>query len=114
MELRLEEDEGVEVLGTRVKCDYLIRKSKVVACVKFCCPGAESSALSFAKAYAKFRGLRYAVVVSDDVLVFDLKEGREVKLEEIEDDALEPDEKFGRLAALLFELTSCEVKKCVS
>ncbi|MFN3383615.1 MAG: hypothetical protein ACK401_01815 [Archaeoglobaceae archaeon] len=105
----LREDEGVEIFGVKLRCDYIAHISgRAVLAIEKATKNNEISSLEFAKAYARFRGLRYAGVISDNLKIYDLKKNEFV--DEVELDFLEPDERFGRLVLLFFELTRC--KKC--
>ncbi|MEM1956654.1 MAG: hypothetical protein QXX76_00110 [Archaeoglobaceae archaeon] len=106
----LREDEGVEILGVRIRCDYIgYINGKAVVAIEKATKNNEVSSLEFAKAYARFRGFRYAGIISEDLKLYDLKENKFV--DDLKLDFIEPDEKFGRLALLFFECTQCECKR---
>lgn len=106
----LREDEGVEIQGVRVRCDYIgYINGRAVAVIEKSVKSNEVSSLNFVKAYARFCGFRYAGVISDRLKIYDLKEKKFV--DEVELDFIEPDEKFGKLALLFFVYTSCHGKR---
>lgn len=110
-------DDGIEIFGKRVKCDYLACiDGKPVACIKVCTENNEISSLEFAKAYALCRGFRYAAIFLEDhekkikiIKIYDLKDKKFVKNFSL--DFIEPNEKFKKIAALFFECTSCKVER---
>ncbi len=105
----LKDDEGVEIFGVKVRCDYIAYISgRAVGAIEKATKGNEVSSLEFAKAYARFRGFRYAGVISEKLKLYDLKKNEFV--DEVELDFIEPNERFGKLVLLFFECTSC--KKC--
>lgn len=106
----LREDEGVEICGIKVRCDYIgYVNGKAVVAIEKATINNEISSLEFAKFYARFRGFRYAGIISEDLKIYDLKENKFV--DEVLIDYLDPDEKFGKLAVLFFECASCRLEK---